>query len=87
MDEKELLARLVESVGDVPQEVEGERAGDEAQAYQLVVPATEKTYMPFCQAGDLPPPVHEPRVQPPRKLQSPQAAQLGRMQAAPGASE
>jgi hypothetical protein len=30
--------------------------GEEAQAYQFIVPATEKTFMPLCLAGQQPPP-------------------------------
>jgi hypothetical protein len=33
-----------------------ELEGEEAQAYQLVVSATERTYLPLCQAGHQPPP-------------------------------
>jgi hypothetical protein len=29
---------------------------DEAQAYQFIVPATEKIYLPLCQAGNHAPP-------------------------------
>ncbi|SRR6266487_2892819 len=36
--------------------------GEEAQAYQFVVPATEKTYLPLCQAGKHAPPAQTRRV-------------------------
>jgi hypothetical protein len=36
--------------------------GEEAQAYQLVVQATEKTYLPLCQAGKQPPPAQLRRI-------------------------
>jgi hypothetical protein len=38
--------------------------GEEAQAYQLVVQATEKTYLPLCQAGKQPPPAQLRRMPP-----------------------
>jgi hypothetical protein len=43
--------------------------GEEAQGYQLVVPATEKTYLPLCQAGRQPPPSPLRRMAPSRQLQ------------------
>jgi hypothetical protein len=43
--------------------------GDEAQAYQLVVSATENTYLPLCQAGTQPPPAQLRRAKPASQLQ------------------
>jgi hypothetical protein len=42
--------------------------GEEMQAYQFVIPATEKTYMPICQGGSNPPAAEFRRAAPSSRL-------------------